>query len=521
MQNLLASFSIRSRLFFLASLALGAVVLLSSLVMWSGQRLKDTSQQVFDSKDLVADILPPPLYLVGARLTLSRVLEGTVSVEDGARQISNARKEYQQRIDFWRATPASPVQASLLGTQHSEGLKLMEGIDAALAVAAKQGLPAAAAAVPAIDAQFKRHEAGVLATVALATAMAEKDIEHFIATKQTVSTLAWWFGGLAGLVVGVLAAALVRSIVAPLARAVISLERVASGDLTTDVTVVGRDEVAQLSAAAQRMIEGLNVTVQGVRQNAEFVAAASAEIAQGNQDLSQRTEAQAGTLEEIAATMQQLGGTVRLNAENANQARDVALSASALAGKGGEVMQGVVGRMAAISESSRRMSDIISVIDSIAFQTNILALNAAVEAARAGEQGRGFAVVAAEVRQLAQRSAQAAREIKALITESGERVEQGDALVAEAGGTMGKIVDSIRRVAEIVSEISVASSEQSTGVVQVGTAVSQMDSAVQQNSALVEESAAAAESLRRQAAQLLDAMAVFRLREEHVPAGAV
>jgi methyl-accepting chemotaxis protein I, serine sensor receptor len=498
MQKLLANFSIRSRLFFLACLALGAVVLLSSLVMWTGQRLQGTSQQVFDSKDLVADILPPPLYLVGARLTLSRVLEGTMSVEEGVRQAANARKEYQQRFDFWRTAPASDVQASLLGVQHAEGQKLLAAIDAALAVAASKGLPAAATALPEIDAQFKRHEAGVLATVGLATALAERDVAHFIATKEAVSTLAWWFGGLAGLVVGVLAAALLRSIVTPLAHAVGSLKRVASGDLTADVAVVGRDEVAQLSSAVQQMVEGLNVTVRSVRQNAEFVAAASAEIAQGNQDLSQRTEAQAGTLEEIAATMQQLGGTVRLNAENANQARDVALSASALAGKGGEVMQGVVGRMAAISESSRRMSDIISVIDSIAFQTNILALNAAVEAARAGEQGRGFAVV-----------------------ESGERVEQGDALVAEAGGTMGKIVDSIRRVAEIVSEISVASSEQSTGVVQVGTAVSQMDSAVQQNSALVEESAAAAESLRRQAAQLLDAMAVFRLREEHVPAGAV
>jgi methyl-accepting chemotaxis protein-1 (serine sensor receptor) len=520
MHNLLTRFSIRARLFFLAGLALAAVALLSSLIVWTGHRLQGTSQQVFDSKDLVADILPPPLYLVGARLTLSRVLESSVPLAEGVGQLATARKEYQERIAVWRAAPASEVQTSLLGAQHAEGLKLLDMIDAALAVAAKDGVSAATSAVPEIDAQFKRHEAGVLATVALGTAMAEKDIARFNATKDTVSASAWWLGGLTGLVVGVLAAALVRSIVRPLAHAVGTLERVAAGDLTMDVQVQGRDEVAQLSAAVQQMVAGLNVTVHGVRQNAEFVAAASVEIAQGNQDLSQRTESQAGMLEETAATMDQLGATVRLNAENASQAREVALNASLLAGKGGEVVQGVVGRMAAITESSRRMADIISVIDGIAFQTNILALNAAVEAARAGEQGRGFAVVASEVRHLAQRSAQAAREIKTLITESGERVAQGQALVSEAGGTMQEIVDAIRRVAEIVTEISSASAEQSTGVTEVGAAVTQMDNVVQQNAALVEESAAAAESLRQQAEQLVAAMAVFRLRHDSGSAAA-
>jgi len=235
------------------------------------------------------------------------------------------------------------------------------------------------------------------------------------------------------------------------------------------------------------------------------------QIAFGNQDLSARTELQASALQETASTMDQLGQTVRHNAENAQQAKKLAESASSVAMQGGQVVGQVVHTMKDINASSRKISDIIAVIDGIAFQTNILALNAAVEAARAGEQGRGFAVVASEVRSLAQRSAGAAKEIKSLITASVEQVEQGSSLVDQAGQTMDEIVGAIKRVADIVGDISVASQEQSRGVEQVGQAITQMDQSTQQNAALVEESAAAAESLKGQASQLVEAMAVFKL----------
>ena len=290
---------------------------------------------------------------------------------------------------------------------------------------------------------------------------------------------------------------------------------VAEGDLTTKIHLKAGD-THSLMARLQSMQEALTAAVTNVRRGSENVATASAQIAQGNQDLSNRTEEQASALEETAATMDELGSTVRNNADNAKQANQLALGASAVALKGGTVVGQVVETMKGINDSSRRIADIISVIDGIAFQTNILALNAAVEAARAGEQGRGFAVVAGEVRSLAQRSADAAKEIKLLINASVERVEHGTALVDQAGKTMGEIVGAIKRVTDIVGEISSASAEQSSGVAQVGEAVTQMDQATQQNAALVEESAAAAESMRQQAQQLVEAVAVFKLRQgEH------
>ncbi|MDO9031969.1 MAG: methyl-accepting chemotaxis protein [Hydrogenophaga sp.] len=288
-------------------------------------------------------------------------------------------------------------------------------------------------------------------------------------------------------------------------------ERVRDGDLTTSVNDDARDEFTPLLAAMKDMQTSLTRVVSEVRQGADSVATASAQIAQGNSDLSSRTEQQASALEETSASMEQMGSTASQNADNARQASQLAASASTVAVQGGEVVNQVVQTMKDINDSSKKISDIIGVIDGIAFQTNILALNAAVEAARAGEQGRGFAVVAGEVRNLAQRSAEAAKEIKGLISASVERVDQGTALVDRAGSTMQEIVSSIRRVTDIVGEISSASSEQNAGVNQVSQAVSQLDQATQQNAALVEESAAAASSLQQQAQQLVQAVGVFRL----------
>jgi len=285
---------------------------------------------------------------------------------------------------------------------------------------------------------------------------------------------------------------------------------VAEGDLTTTIVVKPGDD-SSLMAQLQVMQTSLVSVVSNVRQSAEGVSTASAEIAQGNHDLSGRTEQQASALEETAASMEELSSTVKQNADSAHQANQLAVNASTVAVQGGEVVGRVVETMKGINDSSKKISDIISVIDGIAFQTNILALNAAVEAARAGEQGRGFAVVASEVRSLAQRSASAAKEIKVLIDNSVTQVEQGTTLVASAGTTMSEVVTAIRRVTDIIGEVSAASSEQSQGVSQVGEAITQMDQVTQQNAALVEESAAAANSLSTQAQHLLQAVAVFKL----------
>ena len=311
---------------------------------------------------------------------------------------------------------------------------------------------------------------------------------------------------------GTCAVFITRSVTRPIGVAVTAAQRVAAGDLSHHVDSSAADETGVLLRALKDMQARLQSVLREVRDNAEGVATASAEIASGNLDLSSRTEQQASALQQTAATMEELGHTVRNNADNASHAKELAHEASELAAQGGEVVGEVVRTMRDINAGSRKIGDIIAVIDGIAFQTNILALNAAVEAARAGEQGRGFAVVASEVRSLAQRSAHAAKEIKTLINSSVDQVEHGTVLVDKAGARMGEIVGAIQRVSGIVAEISTASAEQRTGVGQIGQAVEQMDQATQQNAALVEEGAAAADSLKHQAARLLQTVEVFRLR---------
>jgi len=293
--------------------------------------------------------------------------------------------------------------------------------------------------------------------------------------------------------------------------------RVAEGDLTARVGVTAHGETQKMLVGLEAMTGQLRTLVSQVLQSARAVADASAQIAQGHVDLSQRTEEQASTLEETASSMEQLTATVAHNASNAVQARELAVGASSVAARGGEAMDKVVATMNDISSASRRIGDIIGVIDGIAFQTNILALNAAVEAARAGDQGRGFAVVAAEVRGLAQRSAAAAKEIKTLIGDSVSRVEAGTRLVNQAGATMQEIVDSVRQVSELIAEIAAVSQEQSQGIGQVNTAVSQMERVVQQNAALVEEATAATDALNEQARVLLGMVARFHVGEQGAP----
>jgi len=308
--------------------------------------------------------------------------------------------------------------------------------------------------------------------------------------------------------------ALTRSITLPIAHAVKLAQTVAAGDLSARVEVTSRDETGRLLGALKAMIENLVAVVGKVRNSSDCIATGSGQIAAGNADLSQRTEEQAANLQQTAASMEQLTATVRNNSDTARQATQLAGSAAAAATQGGAVVDQVVATMGAIDASSRKIADIIGVIDGIAFQTNILALNAAVEAARAGEQGRGFAVVAGEVRSLAQRSAEAAKQIKDLISDSVDKVQAGTQQVADAGRAMGDIVVQVRRVNDLIGEISAATLEQTQGIGQVGGAISQLDQVTQQNAALVEESAAAAESLNQQAGRLVEAVGVFRLGNE-------
>jgi methyl-accepting chemotaxis protein-1 (serine sensor receptor) len=353
--------------------------------------------------------------------------------------------------------------------------------------------------------------AGTEALIKLQLDVAKQEYEAAVARYATIRfvSIASILAGL--LFAGLFGIGLIRGLSRSLKQAVDAANAVAQGDLSQTIQAQGQDEVAQLLKALAAMQQNLAKVVSSVRSGSESVATASAQIASGNHDLSARTESQASALEQTAASMEELSSTVRQNADNARQANQLAQSASTVAVKGGDVVAQVVQTMKEINDSSRKIADINSVIDGIAFQTNILALNAAVEAARAGEQGRGFAVVATEVRNLAGRSAEAAKEIKVLIDASVSRVGQGTALVDQAGVTMTEVVSSIRRVTDIMGEISAASTEQSQGVAQVGEAVTQMDQATQQNAALVEEMAAAASSLKGQAQELVQTMAVFRL----------
>ena len=327
----------------------------------------------------------------------------------------------------------------------------------------------------------------------------------------------WMSGGLVACAMAVavaLALAITRAIVQPLAAAVTAAREVAQGNLMVHIDSQGKDEVAQLQRALQDMVQRLRQVVSEVRHGVESVSTASSQIAVGNADLSQRTEEQASNLQQTAASMEELTAIVAQNAAAADQASQSAVRAAAVAKDGGEMVGNVIRTMDEISQSSRKIVDIIGVIDGIAFQTNILALNAAVEAARAGEQGRGFAVVAGEVRTLAQRSATAAKEIKQLIGTSVDQVEVGAGLVAQTGRTMEDLVDGVRQVEALIAQISLASQEQSTGIAQVGQAVSQLDQVTQQNAALVEEAAAAADSMRHQAGRLAEVVSVFRVQDE-------
>ena len=483
------------------------------------------TQRIADEFDDVSDNFVPKIQMLAeyetelnemARASRNLLLMTDVAELQKQRQDIASSREITKKMGVQLDSTVTSTQGKqLLAAMHKTGDRFEAETDAFLALEAKRDLEGALAHlmsklrpvqldyITALDALTDLQKS-LLDT-------AGKEVDGVIKETTVLLVLSLGFT----LVVGcILAITITRSIVTPLQQGVALANSVLAGDLSTNVQAEGRSETSQLLRALNEMSSTLSGVIGQVRGNADAVATASAQIAQGTQDLSSRTEQQASSLEETAASMEELTSTVRNNADNSRQANQLAGLASEVAQQGGQVVSEVVDTMREINDSSKRISDIIGVIDSIAFQTNILALNAAVEAARAGEQGRGFAVVASEVRSLAQRSAEAAKEIKSLIGASVEKVERGTVLVDRAGQTMHNVVQSIKKVTDLVGEISTASIEQNEGMNQVGQAVSQMDQVTQQNAALVEESAAAAESLKTQAKHLLQSVSHFKVAGE-------
>ena len=492
---------------------LGAISLfeVSAITLSFNAVAKDRLPKAVSSYEIEGDI-----NLIARAMRNMVIMSEAADVEKEAAHIVAASKDIDTRLDSLVATVKSDAGKAIVGKVTEARAKYVP-IQRKFVELAAAGKTAASEALLLGDLRQAEQSYGD-AIDGLLKFLNERMDESAAEVSAAVTSMRLLVGGAVGvaLVVALMMALwIIRAITGPINQAVKVSRAVADGDLSMQFDAVGTNETGQLLLALKDMQTSLSRVVGSVRQGSESVATASAQIAQGNQDLSSRTESQASALEQTAASMEQLNATVKQNSDSARQANQLAMNASTVAIKGGEVVAQVVDTMRGINESSHKISDIISVIDGIAFQTHILALNAAVEAARAGEQGRGFAVVATEVRSLAGRSADAAKEIKSLISASVQRVEQGTQLVDQAGVTMTEVVSSIRRVTDIMGEISSASNEQSLGVSQVGEAVTQMDQVTQQNAALVEEMAAAASSLNSQAHELVQTVAIFKLPGGH------
>ncbi|HYD97009.1 MAG TPA: methyl-accepting chemotaxis protein [Noviherbaspirillum sp.] len=507
--------TIRSRLIFVLVFLSVQLIVGAGIGIGALGRANDAMRSLYDDRLVALGQLDQVVRL----LTLNQLQIAKATTDDPAeaRQVMDGVDKNMETVnkvwDAYMATYLTPEERKL-AEKFAEARKafVTEALKPAVeAIRAQDARRATELLHGPMEKLFEPVRGDINALIQLQLEVARSDFESSQSTYRLVRNACT-----AGLLLGLLMAAgvgywLIRSILNPLNEAVEIAGAIAAGDLTRKVVVKSADETGRLMQALKNMHDSLVGIVSQVRTGTEAIAAASSEIASGNRDLSTRTEQQAGSLEETASSMEELTSTVKQNADNARQANQLASSASDVAGKGGQVVAQVVETMGAINESSRKIVDIISVIDGIAFQTNILALNAAVEAARAGEQGRGFAVVAAEVRSLAQRSAAAAKEIKALIDDSVEKVGSGARLVDEAGATMQEIVDSVRRVTDIMGEITAASQEQTAGIEQINQAVAHMDEATQQNAALVEQAAAASQAMHDQAVHLSDAVSVFKL----------
>jgi methyl-accepting chemotaxis protein len=520
--TMLKNLTIKTRLIFVISL----LCLISLAVGLVGLRnlgmTNDALKTVYNDRVVAMGQLGEVLSLIQQNQnTLATAATGQPE------QLPEAIGQVEQRIQAitakwgeYMATFLTPNE-KVLAQQFADSRKkfVEEGLKPVLAAFRAKDMPAAVALVQgALAKTYLPVHDNMTALVKLQLDVAKSEYDAAVARFESAKMVAIGlivFGLAAGLAMGVW---LISGIGRSLAAALRVANSVAAGDLTEQITIESNDEIGQLLKALQKMNAGLVDIVAEVRGGTDMIATASSQIAAGNLDLSSRTEQQASSLEETASSMEELTSTVKQNADNARQANALATTASDVASRGGAVIGNVVHTMEEINSAARQIVDIIGVIDGIAFQTNILALNAAVEAARAGEQGRGFAVVASEVRNLAQRSAAAAKEIKSLIGNSVERVDAGSKLVDEAGATMQEIVESVRRVTDIMGEITAASQEQTAGIDQINVAITQMDQVTQQNAALVEEASAASEAMQEQAAKLAHVVSVFKLDSSRVAA---
>jgi methyl-accepting chemotaxis protein len=489
--------------------------------VWSFKTLNELKvtgpvyQHIVQGKDLVADVLPPPEYILESYLVSFQLMAtGDKAEQDKLiARFKGLKDDYDTRHDFWSKEGLdSDIADALLKQSYEPAMAFYATAQNEFIPAVqKQDKDAMAAAMAKMKQSYETHLVAINHLVDITNKRSD-EFEAQSKSRIGFATVLLVVILVVSLGLGIGGAVLItQSITRPLNDAVKVAQIVASGDLTSNISSDFSDEPGQLLQALKSMTDSLSNTIGQVRASTETITTASAEIAAGNLDLSSRTEEQASSLEETASAMEELTSTVKQNADNARQANQLVVSASEVAVQGGQVVANVVDTMGSIKDSSRKIVDIIGVIDGIAFQTNILALNAAVEAARAGEQGRGFAVVAAEVRNLAQRSAGAAKEIKTLIGDSVDKVDAGSMLVDEAGATMQKIVTSVKQVADIMSEIAAASHEQSVGIEEVNRAITQMDEVTQQNAALVEEAAAAAGSMQDQARNMMHEVSVFKL----------
>ena len=473
---------------------------------------------IVQSKDLVADILPPPEYIIESYLTAYQLLEAAdkASQDKLLQRMRELKADYDTRHQFWLAQELEPaLQQAYLKDAHEPALAFYAAFEREFIPAIQSGdKQAAEAAMRKLRGQYAKHRSAIDRVVEMANKRAADDEN---AARERIASGSWQLVAILALSMAVgigVALQILRQLFRQLggdpAQAAELAGRIAGGDLTVGIDLRHGDD-SSLLCAMQGMRDNLSRLVSQARNATDAISTASAQIASGNQDLARRTSTQASALEETAGSMQGLTETVAGNAAHAQQANELAGNAAATARRGSEVVSQMVENMGSISASSRRIADITSVIDGVAFQTNILALNAAVEAARAGEHGRGFAVVASEVRALAQRAAAAAKEIRALIEDSVQHADTGNALAEQAGATMQEVLASIERVTGIMGDITAASHQQSGGIAQVHRAINDMDSATQQNAALVEEAAAAASSMHEQAVQLQDVVGAFKV----------